>query len=300
MRILVTGSTGVVGKRLVPLLLAEGHDVTAVARNPEQREDLIRRGARGIALDLFAPGAVRKAVDGHDVVINLATSIPSLKRMLFRSAWKHNDRLRSIASVHLAKAAETTGAERYIQESCAPIYETGADAWIGEDWPVRPSRYNRSVLDAERAAVDFTRAGGSGVVLRFSLFYGPDSDFIHSLVGGAQRGTMMLPGPAAGYVSSISHDDAAAATFAALKVPAGVYNVTDDEPVRRREFADALAAAAGAPPPKLPPEWITWLIGAPGEMLRRSLRISNRKLRESSSWTPASPSVREGFRTVVR
>jgi nucleoside-diphosphate-sugar epimerase len=114
-----------------------------------------------------------------------------------------------------------------------------------------------------------------------------------------RRGWAPIPGAAESYFSSVSHDDAATAVIAALGLRAGIYNVADDEPLRRREFFDALAAALGVPPPKLPPAWLTPLFGSLGATLARSLRVANRKLRSESDWAPQYPSAREGWRAVV-
>ena len=76
MKVLITGSSGVVGRRVVPLLRASGHDVTAVVRSSAGRTRLARQGAAAIDLDLFDPAAVRRAMAGHEVVVNLATHIP--------------------------------------------------------------------------------------------------------------------------------------------------------------------------------------------------------------------------------
>src|SRR5205814_9657269 len=82
-RVFVSGATGVIGSRVVPQLIAAGHRVTAVARSPEKRAALERAGAWAIDVDLFDPIAVRRAVAGHDVVINLATHIaPSSRAFL--------------------------------------------------------------------------------------------------------------------------------------------------------------------------------------------------------------------------
>jgi 2-alkyl-3-oxoalkanoate reductase len=131
-------------------------------------------------------------------------------------------------------------------------------------------------------------------VLRFVAFYGPDSGQTHDLITFARRGWAPIPGAADSYFSSVAHDDAATAVVAALGVRAGVYNVADDEPLRHREFCDSLAAALGVAPPKLPPAWLTPVFGSLGATLARSLRISNRKLRDESGWAPHYPSVREG------
>jgi nucleoside-diphosphate-sugar epimerase len=186
-----------------------------------------------------------------------------------------------------------------VQESFAPVYPDHGDAWIDESTPIAPSRYNRTVADAEASARRFTARGGAGVILRFATFYGPDSDFVRDLVGYVRRGWAPVPGAADSFISSVSHDDAAAAVVAALELPAGIYNVVDDRPLRRREYFDSLAQALRETPPKLMPEWLGFLFGSVGEMLTRSLRISNRKLRESSRWRPRYPSMEEGWPEAV-
>ncbi len=299
MRIFLTGATGVIGRRVAPLLLQRGHVVTAIGRSPAKREALERAGARAVDVDLFDGQGLARALAGHDVVLNLATHIPpSTTRMLMRWEWRENDRVRSLGSATLVDAALTAGVERFVQESFAPIYVDNADAWIDEQDPVKPVAYNRSVLDAERSAARFSQRGGSGVVLRFAGFYGPDAFHIREMLGTMRKGWAPIPGAADAFLSSVSHDDAASAVLAALDVPAGIYNVSEDEPLRRREWVDAFADAFGIARPKLLPRWISHLGSLP-ELLSRSVRISNRRLRSVSSWTPRYPSVREGFRAIA-
>jgi len=156
------------------------------------------------------------------------------------------------------------------------------------------------VLDAERAAAEFTAAGGVGITLRFGGFYAADAFQVRDAIRMIRKGWAPLPGSPGAYFSSTHHDDAASAVVAALRARAGAYNVTDDEPLRRREYVDVLAAAVGAPPPKLLPGWLARLGGSLTELLARSLRISNRKLRAETGWAPTFPSVREGWPAVVR
>ena len=295
-RVFVAGATGVIGRRVVPQLVAAGHRVTAVGRGLDKRAALERAGAAAVELDLFDAAAVRRAVAGHDVVINLATHIPPSARAFFPGAWRETNRMRRLVSHSLATAA---GTSRFIQESFAPIYEDAGDRWIDEDAPVRVARYNRGVLDAEAAAGRVTRDGGTGVVLRFAFFYGADSDFTRDAIRYVRRGRAPVLGSPSAFISAVSHDDAATAVIAALAVPAGTYNVSDDRPLRRREFVDALAEALGVPPPKFFPRWLAVLAGSLGETLARSQRIANGKLRAASGWAPRYPSVVEGWRAVV-
>jgi nucleoside-diphosphate-sugar epimerase len=265
-----------------------------------QVAELQRAGAKTVTADLLNIDSLLRAVEGHEVVINLATHIPPTTLLMFvPSAWQENDRIRRDGSANLARAAAEVGAQRFIQESFAPVYPDRGDKWIHESDPIEPASYNRTVADAEQSAERFSQSGKAGVVLRFAMFYGPDARQMHDLVRLARLGFAPLLGPSDSFMSSISHDDAAAAVLTALQVPAGTYNVGDDDPVTHLDYANALATALHLQrAPKLPPPWATNLAGPVGRMLARSLRISNMKLR-NAGWAPKFRSVREGFAATV-
>jgi nucleoside-diphosphate-sugar epimerase len=302
MRILITGATGVVGSRVLPMLVSAGHHVTAVARSPQKRTALAHSGASAIPLDLLDPRHVRRAVAAHEAIVNLATHMPSSTwAMLFPWSWHENDRVRREGSKILVDAAIAEHVTRFIQESFAPTYEARGDEWIDESVPLQPVSYNTTVLDAERSAERFTKSGGTGVVLRFASFYGPDSFPLKDMVRVIRHGRSPIPGDPKGYVSSISHDDAATAVVAALGISAGVYNVCDDEPVRRAEYAEIIARSIGVPPPKRMPRWMASIMGTTGELLGRSQRMSNQKLRDAApGWVPEYPSVRDGLPRAIK
>src|SRR4051812_8053794 len=111
MRVFVTGATGVIGRRVVPLLISEGHRVTAVARSPQQRAQFAGLGAVPVELDLFAREAVRRAVAGHDAIVNLATHLPRGFKSFFPAAWATNDRIRRVASNLLVDGAIAGGVQ---------------------------------------------------------------------------------------------------------------------------------------------------------------------------------------------
>src|SRR4051794_27137938 len=93
MKILVVGATGVIGRRVVPLLLGAGHEVIAFVR---RKRDVPFAGAAIVEGDLFDPSDTLSAMAGQNAVINLATAMPSASwKMPFRRAWRMNDMIRS-------------------------------------------------------------------------------------------------------------------------------------------------------------------------------------------------------------
>lgn len=274
--IVITGSTGAIGRRAVRELLAAGHRVAGVTRSERGRERLERLGARAVEADVYDEASLRRAFDGADAVVNLLTHIPTAERMADPSAWEENDRLRTEASAAVARAAQAAGVRRLVQESIAFVYADGGDAWLDEDAPVAGGGVTTTALTAERNARELF--GGDTVVLRFGLFTGPDSGSALAALDAASGGASIAFGPPGAYRPTLWLDDAAAAIAAALRVPAGTYNVADADPPTNAEIDAALAAAVGlgALRPQPPLEG----------PLARSQRVSSRRLREASGWAP--------------
>jgi nucleoside-diphosphate-sugar epimerase len=285
--IVVTGSTGVMGRRAVRELLAAGHLVTGVTRSARGRERLGGLGARAVEADVFDEAALRRAFAGADVVVNLLTHVPGIDRMADPAAWAENDRLRGTASATVARAAGAAGARRLVQESIAFGYADGGDAWLDEDAPVAGGGVTTTALTAEHNARELF--GGDTVVLRFGLFTGPDSGSTLAALEAARGGASIAAGPPGAYRPTLWLDDAAAAVAAALRVPAGTYNVADTDPATNAEIDAALAAAVGvgALRPRAPQDG----------PLARSQRVSSHRLRTASGW---SPRVRAGTRAWGR
>src|SRR4051794_18119009 len=131
--VVVTGSTGVIGRRAVRELLSAGHVVTGVTRSAQGRELVESLGARAVEADVFAEPSLRGAFEGADVVVNLLTHIPPIEHMADTDAWNDNNRLRTEASAAIARAATKAGVRRLVQESIAFVYADGGGAWLDED-----------------------------------------------------------------------------------------------------------------------------------------------------------------------
>ena len=106
-------------------------------------------------------------------------------------------------------------------------------------------------------------------------------------------------GPADAYLSSVVTDDAAAAAVAALGVDTGIYNVADDEPLTRRRHFDALGQAVGRDRLSYPPAILGRLAGSKFEMLLRSQRVSNQRIKDATDWAPRYFNAEAGWSAVV-
>ncbi|MBY5162162.1 NAD-dependent epimerase/dehydratase family protein [Salsipaludibacter albus] len=295
MEIFVTGATGVLGRRVLPDLVAAGHAVTAVARS--HPEAVLAAGATPVQVDLFDPATVRDVVDGHEAVVDLATSIPPTNRMIQRSAWRMNDRLRTEASANLADAVLAVGTDRYVRESYFGVFADGGDGWVDDTSAVDPVWPALTALDGEASARRVTAAGHVGVALRFAQFVGPDAGHTRDQVTTARRwGIAPFFGDPDGYLPTIHLDDAAAAVVAALDAPAGTWIVADDRPLRRREHAEALSAAVGRRL-RLPPRWISRV--GPLRMLDRSVRLDAGAFRDATGWAPTFLDAASAWHQVV-
>jgi len=301
MKVFLTGATGAIGSATVRGLRAEGHDVRAVARTDEKAAQLRELGAEPIAVDLFDGDAVKAAVEGREAVLHLATHVPLMRQMRSKNGWSEHNRLRTTANELLIDAALTTGAHIYVKESVTFSYPDRGDAWIEESAPPDDSiAMLRPTLEGERMVERFTAEGGRGVVLRFGSFYGPTARIVDEALRLARWRMSILAGAPDGYVSSIHTDDVAGAAVAALDAPAGVYNAVEDEPATRREYLDAFSDAFDLRRLRPTPSWLVKLIAGSGaEAVVRSQRVSNRKLRDATEWTPRFPSVREGWPAVA-
>jgi nucleoside-diphosphate-sugar epimerase len=311
MRVFLAGATGVIGRQLVPMLLAAGHHVTGMTRSQERAQALRATGAEAVVADALDAGAVRDAVvkSRPDAVIHQLTSIPPrIDPRKIRRDFALNDRLRAEGTTHLVAAAQAAGASRVIAQSVAFIYAPGApgtlhteqDPLLGE----RAPRSFRRTADAI-ARLESTVLGAGGIVLRYGYFYGPGTwiEPAGSVVEDLRRRRFPLVGDGAGVWSFIDIADAARATALALEHPGnGVYNIVDDQPVAVRDWLPALAEMLEAPKPLRVPAALARLLG--GEygvtIMTRGQGASNQRAKRDLGWTPQPAGWREGFEATLR
>ena len=194
MRIFLAGGTGVLGVRLVPLLVDAGHEVVGTTRTPAKAELLTELGATPVLCDVYDRDHLTEVAIAAtpDLVMHQLTDLPDSPDDLGPDAFAANARIRTEGTDNLIAAARAAGASRFVAQSIA---------WVASN----PA----SVEHLERAVLDF-----GGVVLRYGQFHGPGT-------WAATADDIPEDGPKVGV------DRAAAETVAHLLSPTGIYTVTD-------------------------------------------------------------------------
>lgn len=309
MRMFLAGATGVVGRKLVPLLVERGHHVTATTRSSEKAPALRALGAEPVVLDALDREAVRRAVSEArpEVVIHQLTAIGRLRSLRrLDDEFTLTNRLRTEGLDHLLEAAAASGAMRFIAQSFTGwtnIREGGRVKSEDDPLDPHPPRNMSRTLEAIRYLEHtVSEANGiEGIVLRYGSFYGPGTAFAPDgdIIAAVRRRQFPVIGSGAGVWSFVHLDDVAAATaIAAEGVPGGIYNIVDDDPAEVAIWLPELARIIGARPPRHVPAWLGRLLIGEGGVtwMTDSRGSSNAKARQVLDWRPIYPSWRDGFR----
>lgn len=286
MKVFVTGATGVLGMSAVRALLADGHEVSGLARGAEKSRALEAAGVTPVRVHLFDADALTRALGGFDAVCNLATAIPIGMAGLRPGPWRVNDRLRTHGSRVVALAAEAAGVRRLVQESVSFLYADAGDAWVTETGSLAVTSALEPAAVAETNALSFGAASREAVVLRFGGFVGDDAA-TRWWLDRARAGRPAGLGRPESWAHLVHPEDAGTAVAAALQAVGGVYNVGAD-PVRRDDVLAVFAEIVHRPVTYLP-RLVVKMAGGRLEPLMRSHRISSTKLHEMTGWKPAHP-----------
>jgi nucleoside-diphosphate-sugar epimerase len=302
MRVFVAGGTGVIGRRLVPQLVARGHQVTVTTTSAAKLGLAAQLGAEGVVMDGLDAVSVGEAVAraAPDAIVHQMTALsaahagrPNLRHpgRFFATTL----RLRTEGTDHLLAAADAAGVSHVVAQSFAQSF-TGGRVLTEEDRPDLGAgavmrRMAEGVLHVEDAVV---KAGGAA--LRYGGFYGPGAT--EDQVALVRKRKFPLVGGGTGYFSWVHLDDAASATVLAVEQRAqGVFDIVDDEPAPVSEWLPYLAACADAKRPMRVPAWAARLLA--GEfavkLMTEGRGFSNAKAKRELGWQLRYPSWRQGF-----
>ena len=309
MRVFVAGGSGVLGQRLVPQLVARGHQVTATTTSPGKLGLLGQLGAEAVVMDGLDAAAVGEAVAAArpDVIVHQMTAISVAHAG--KADMKHMDRwfattnrLRTEGTDHLLAAAEATGVGHVVAQSYAAWNGIHSGGWVKtEDDPLDPmtgtaAEPGMAAIRHVEESVD--KAGGA--ILRYGWLYGPGAT--DDLVEPVRKRQFPVVGGGAGHCSWVHLDDAASATVLAVEQEAGgVFNIVDDEPAPAGEWLPYLAACAGAKRPMRVPTWLARPLAGQVAvtMMTEGRGFSNAKAKRVLGWTLRYPSWRQGFQAEL-
>jgi nucleoside-diphosphate-sugar epimerase len=306
MRVFVAGATGVIGRRLVPRLVAAGHEVHGMTRGESKQAMLYELGAVPVVADALDPDQVAEAVGKArpEVIVHQLTAIGAVDPRHFDRDFALTNRLRTEGTDYLLSAGQAVGVRRVVAQSYgAWWYERTGGPVKSEEDPLdpTPAREMRASFQAIRHLEQAVLGAQwtQGVVLRYGAFYGPGTSMAPDgeLSELVRRRRFPLVG-GGGVWSFIHIDDAAEATVAAVEHGSrGVDNIVDDDPAPVAEWLPALAQEAGAKKPMRVPRFVGRLLaGEAGVVMMTDARgASNAKAKRELGWRPAHPSWRRGF-----
>jgi nucleoside-diphosphate-sugar epimerase len=231
MKLLLTGATGRVGRHLLPRLVAQGHDVRAVARRDVAAEHVKAAGAEPVLADLLDPDGYRAALRGRDAVVHLAAVLRSTDADEVRRANLE-------ATRRLADTVLDAGVGRFVFASTNLVYPGGLGRPASEDDEPEPPEswgaYPASKAEAERALLGLHRDRGMGLrIVRFAFVYGEGDPHLAESLRWAGRW------PGHQRLHLLHHADAAQAVSRALQTPGidgRTYNAADESPVTAVEL----------------------------------------------------------------
>ncbi len=315
MKIFLAGAGGVLGRALVPQLVARGHDVVGTTRSASKQDVVRGLGARAVVVDALDPDAVAQAVASAEPEV-IVHQLTALSGKLSARDMRHpersaaaimTNRLRTEATDHLLATGRAAGARRFVAQSFGAFRWARAGGPVQtEDDPVDPDppaalRVQMvGILHVERVvpAIDW----GEGLVLRYGGFYGPGTAISREpdalMAVPVRKRRFPIVGDGSGVWSHIHIDDAATATVAAIEHgDPGIYNIVDDEPAPVREWLPVLASALDAKPPRRIPRWLGRLAaGEAATLMMTEVRgASGEKAKRELGWTPRYASWRMGF-----
>lgn len=301
--IFLTGATGVIGKRVVQLLLEAGFSVTGLSRSQENTRLLEKMGAKSKQTSLFNVDELINATRNFDVIVHLATAIPTAAIPKKPHHWALNDKIRIDGTMALLEAAKTNRVPCFIQQSITRIYgdrngnEVNADSSVDENLPFML----RSAVKMEKLVKNEEQL--DHIILRFGQFYSPDSISTQHLIDKIRKRNMPVIGKGNYFWNYIHVDDAARAVVYALQrfktLKNRTVNFTDFEPVRAKKALDESARLTNSKSPYQIPVFLSRMILS--NDLYKAITASYKVVQDDiiQDWKPVYKNFSVGMEKII-
>ena len=283
MEIAVIGC-GYVGMRLAARLAARGHRVHGIRRRIPDPAPFEAVGIVPLELDLTRPETLDRLPDTLEGMVNAVSSsrggVEEYRRVYLEGTRTLVERF--------------TGIRRYLHVGSTGVYGQTGGEWVEEDAERRPATETARVLvETEDLLLGAWRTSSFPAILaRVSGIYGPGRGHLFRRY---VEGSATMHGDGGRHLNMIHVEDLVRLLDALLEtgVPGEVYNLTDDAPVRQRDFLLWLSRQLGRPlPPPVPGE-------PQGKRAPTDKRVSNRRLHALLDYRFAYPTWKEGYAPLV-
>jgi nucleoside-diphosphate-sugar epimerase len=311
-KIFLAGASGIVGRRLFPLLVEAGHDVVGMSRSSEGARNLERLGVRGVVGDVLDRVAIERLLKAErpEIVIHQVSGIPrELDPGKTQTQFAESALVRTVGSHNLVDAARAAGSRRVVAQSYAHIYAP-IGGWVkqetdplnlGPHVPVGRLRNVQAVVALEKAVLE--TPGIEGVALRYGMLYGPGTSYDRggSVAELVRQRHYPIVGGGTGWTSFLHVDDAARAAVLAIDGPTGAFNICDDRPAPLNEWLPYYASMLFAPPPRHVPSFVVRALGREHFVYRSTEQraADNRWARAHLGFAPQYLTWRDGFRSEL-
>lgn len=257
MRVFLTGTTGMVGKFLVPQLLRDGYEVQALVRDAAAVNEPLPEGAELFVGDLAHPDSLSPAIEQADMIVHIAAHVGD---------WGPADKYRAVNVVALENmltAAQRFGRiKRWIQISSLGVYAAGDHYGTDESAPLSLKGfdgYTRTKAEAEIVLRRYMEEWQfPAVILRPGFIYGPgDRHVLPRLIERLHDGSLKLIGRGQKLLNNTYVGNLAEAILLAMtseNAVAETFNIRDKRLVTRREFVGAICEFFDRPMPRSVPE----------------------------------------------
>jgi nucleoside-diphosphate-sugar epimerase len=289
-RYLIAGAGGYVGSRLAEYLLAQGHHVRGLVRDPDS-EVVQRLAGQGMAVwqgDVTQPESLVGVANGVERVFNLTARFVLENGSVRRVFVEGNRNL-------IAACSRARSVQSYVFTSNVAPYGDRGDEWLTEDSTVAPCYpLGEVMVEAEQAILELVRAHRfPAIILRVGSVYGPGRDFVDSVLSG----TATMIGDGRNFLAHIHIDDLIYMLdrIALEGQPGAVYNLGDDEPTRAKDFYGEIRRRLRMVPPRAFSKATALFSGMDASvvgMASASTRLSNQRIRDELSVQLRYPSFR--------